>query len=227
MELFLVGREEMNSHAVRTKSPIETVTSSVLRRDAETLQKAIRQAIATSPGAFLKTVDDIDAQPIDYWKREIISSTWAVAQRGEEVVGIAAAKRPDRLRYKDTEDPEKARFIESVWIVPGLRGRHMGERLVEYLFEVECGKNPHIEEFLLWVFDKNSPAINLYDRMGFKDTGTKKRQERIGMTEIKYQLSFGSAVAVAPDPAVSQAARRQDLREYGVIYRVLGEGVSS
>jgi GNAT superfamily N-acetyltransferase len=223
MELFQVGREDMTSSVLSTKGPVEIITSPALRRDARILRKAIRKSIVTSPSAFLKKTDDIDAEPIDYWVNEILSSTWAVLQKGKEVVGIAAAKQPNREMYNDEEDPATARFIESVWITPDLRGHQLGERLVKYLFEVEYRKNPDIEQFLLWVFDKNSSAINLYDRMGFKYTGTKQRQERIGGIEAKYRLLFDSAVTIATDLVVNEAARRQDLREYGVRYRVLGE----
>ena len=54
------------------------MTNSVFFRDAQILQKAMRKSIAASPDAFLKTVDDVDEKPIDYWVNEILSSTWAV-----------------------------------------------------------------------------------------------------------------------------------------------------
>lgn len=200
------------------------MTSSAFFRDAQILQKAMRKSIAMSPDAFLKTVDDVDEKPIGYWVNEILSSTWAVIERGEEVLGIAAAKWPDREMDNDIEDHDTARFIESLWIAPELRGYRMGERLVKYLFEVECQKNPDIRQFLLWVFEENRPAIYLYRRMGFEYTAVKQWLNQIGTAELKYQyrLVYDSAVVKATETAVNEAGRREDLRKFGVRYRILG-----
>jgi len=200
------------------------MTNSVFFRDAQILQKAMRKSIAASPDAFLKTVGDVNEKPIGYWINEIRSATWAVIERGEEVLGIAAAKWPDR--EIDIEDQDTARFIESVWIAPELRGNEMGERLVRYLFEVECRKDPNIRQFLLWVFERNLPAINLYLRMGFEYTAVNQWHDQVGMTELKYQLAFDGGVVRAIEMAVNDAARRDDLRKFGVRYRVLGEDLA-
>ena len=197
--------------------------NSLLFRDAQILQKAMRKSVAISPDAFLRTVDDVDEKPIDYWVDEILSSTWAVIERGNEVLGIAAAKWPDREMDIDIGNPATARFIESVWIAPEFRGHRMGERLVKYLIEVECRKDPDIQQFLLWVFDENRAAKRLYWRLGFEYTAVRQWHDRVGMTEVKYRLAYDSAVVKAIETAVNEAARRADLREFGVRYRVLGE----
>ena len=199
------------------------MTSSAVVRDAQILQKAMRKSVAISPDAFLKTVDDVDEKPIDYWVNEILSSTWAVIEKGEEILGIAAAKWPDREMDADIKNQATARFIESVWIAPQLRGRRMGERLVKYLLEVECRKNPDIRQFLLWVLDENGPAKRLYRRMEFEYTAVKKWDDRVGKAELRYRLAYDSAMAKAIGTTVNEAARRADLREFGVRYRVLGE----
>ncbi len=213
----------MTSYAPRAENSGETGHRPAFS-DAQILQKAIWESISTSPEAFLKTVDDVDERSIDYWEKEIDTSTWAVIQRGEEVVGIAVARFPDREIDTDI-DPAAARFIESVWITPELRGRRMGERLVRFLFEVECKKNPGIKQFLLWVFDKNHRAIRLYERMGFVHTGIKNHNIRGDRTELQfqYQLTFDTAVVKATETVVDEAARRADLREFDVRYRILGE----
>jgi hypothetical protein len=91
-----------------------------LSRDARMLQGALRAAIGTSPGSFLKTVEDVEAQPLGYWINEIRTSTWAVAQREAEIVGVAAGKLPDS--DKDAEDQAITRYIESVrGYLPGTR----------------------------------------------------------------------------------------------------------
>jgi ribosomal protein S18 acetylase RimI-like enzyme len=206
--------------ALETKSPTETGERPGLR-DARILEGAIRKSVRTSPEAFLKTVGDVDELPFDHWEREIHSSTWAVIERGQEVVGIAAARLPDREIDKDI-DPDTSRFIESVWIDPEFRGHQMGERLVRFLFEMECEKNQDIKQFLLWVLDKNQRAIRLYERMGFLGTHLWNQGTRGDRTELEYQLAFDLVMIGTPEKAVNEAARRADLHQFGVTYRILG-----
>lgn len=210
----------MANHAAGAEGPVGT---GLKRDDAQILADAIRKSISTSPEAFLKTIEDIDNKACDYWQKEIDSSTWAVLQRGDEVVGIAVARWPDLEMDRDIDRTE-ARFIESVWVAPELRGSHLGERLVRFLFEVECAKSPGVRRFLLWVFDKNSPAIRLYKRMGFTYVGRQDLPGGSGRTELRYEY------LLEPEAADMKAAadkRQDDLREYGVIYRVLGDGETS
>ena len=135
--------------------------------------------------------------------------------------GLQFQGSPDREADRDIE-PDEARFIESVWIAPELRGNRMGERLVRFLFEVECKKNLKIKQFLLWVFEENQSAIRLYQRMKFVATGVSQRCNLVGRTEIKYRLTLDTAVARATEKAVNEAARRKDLDDFGMTYRVLG-----
>jgi ribosomal protein S18 acetylase RimI-like enzyme len=188
--------------------------------DAQILKEAIRASISTSPEAFLTTIEDVNRRTSEYWAKEILSSTWAVIQRGDEVVGIAVARWPNLEIDRDI-DRARACFIESVWIAPELRGNHLGERLVRFLFEMERAKNSGVRRFLLWVLDRNSQAIRLYERMGFRYVERQHLPDWSGRTELRYEYRL------EPDSAEMKAAavaRQDDLREYGVIYRVLGEG---
>jgi ribosomal protein S18 acetylase RimI-like enzyme len=188
-------------------------------RDARKLEKAMYEAISTSPEAFLTTADDLDGKEADYWEREIRSSTWAVIQEGDKVVGFAVARWPDS--EKDTDvDPAAARFIESVWIAQGHRRNRLAERLLRFLFEVERAKSPSVRWFLLWVFDKNEYAKRLYERMGFTHVGRQKLDDQSGREELRYEYRL------EPDAGRVQAtlaARQDDLRTSGLVYRVLGE----
>lgn len=188
-------------------------------RDAQMLKEAMHEATSTSPEAFLMTIDDIKAKEADYWEREISSSTWAVIQKGDKVVGFAVARWPDGEMDRDV-DPAAARFIESVWIHPKLRRQRLAEQLVRFLFEVERAKSPGIRQFLLWVFDKNDKAIRLYERMGFRRVGRQKLDDQSGREELRYEYRL------EPDARRMQAAlaaRLDDLRTSGLVYRVLGE----
>jgi ribosomal protein S18 acetylase RimI-like enzyme len=190
--------------------------SSVLRADAEILYYAMREAVRTSPGSFLRTVQDVDAEPPDYWVNEVRSAKWAVAQRGGKVVGVAASKHPDP--GMDQEDPATARYIESVWVTPGLRRRRLGERLIKYLLTAEYWSNQSIKLFVLWVYASNAAAMRLYEHIGF----VKTPESNVGArTEIKYRLEFNPEVHTTISLGPS-GARRLDQLHRGVTYRVLG-----
>ena len=189
----------------------------MLRADAEILHYVMRQAVRTSPGSFLRTVEDLDAEPPDYWVNEVRSAKWAVAQHGEEVVGVAASKHPDP--GMDREDPATARYIESVWVMPGLRRRRLGERLVKYLLTAEYWNNQSIKQFVLWVYAGNAAAMRLYEHIGFVETPESNVGTR---TEIKYRLDFNPEVHTTIS-LVPNGARLLDQFHRAVTYRVLGQ----
>jgi ribosomal protein S18 acetylase RimI-like enzyme len=196
---------------------METKVSSALRWDAEILRSAMCNAVRTSSDSFLKTLAELDAEPPDYWVAEIKSAKWAVAQRGGEVVGVAASKRPNP--DIDGEDPATSRYIESVWVAPGLRRRRIGERLVKYLLTAEYWNNPYIKQFVLWVYKTNEPAMRFYEYIGFAGTP----ETNVGIrTEIKYRLDFNPEVHTTIGLTASRV-QRQDQLHRGVTYRVLGQ----
>jgi hypothetical protein len=85
--------------------------------DASVLRDVMCDAVRTSPEAFLKTEAEYTKAPLEYWVNELQSAKWAVVERGEEVVGVAASKLPHPTL--DREDPFTARYIESLWINRG------------------------------------------------------------------------------------------------------------
>lgn len=192
-------------------------------QDAQMLKEAMHEAISTSPEAFLTTTSELkakEAKEADYWEREIRSFTWAVIQRGAELVGFAVARWPDGNTDRDV-DPAAARFIESVWIHPKLRGKRRAERLMRFLFEVELAKSPGIERFLLWVFDKNEYAIRSYKRIGFRRVAKQELTDGSGRVELCFEYWLERDTAGVQ---VARVDRQDDLRTHGLVYRVLGEG---
>jgi ribosomal protein S18 acetylase RimI-like enzyme len=218
------GREEVTGDGRGNRGRAEATKSTVLGRDARILRRALLKAVRTSPDSFMTTIEDVQGRPHEYWINEIRFSTWVVAQRRKlwwkQIVGVVAGRRPDAA--VDREDQAFTRYIGSVWIAPKFRHRGLGTRLIHYLLEMEYRKNRQIRQFLLWVFAGNSPAIKMYEHMGFLPTRESKPLERGGHStdevEVKYCLDFDAAVHTADEDA-----RRLDRRLYRVTYRVLGE----
>jgi ribosomal protein S18 acetylase RimI-like enzyme len=207
------------------ESPRTAASEKLIRADAPRLQAAMRAAVSTSPEAFFTTLADLDARSAACWEREIRTSSWAVLEAGDAVVGIAAAKRPDPVADSG-HDPAQARFIESVWIYPEFRRQGLGERLLSYLIETQRGRG--IEWFLLWVFPANLGAIQFYERLGFKRTGqlkpyTRDDQGSWGL-EVQYGRRFGSPDVEDGSRAASQPARWCDGPGPRVGCRLLGTG---
>jgi ribosomal protein S18 acetylase RimI-like enzyme len=207
------------------ESPWTAASERQIRADAHLLQAAMRKAVSTSPEAFFTTLADLNARPAARWEREIRTSSWAVLEAGDDVVGIAAAKRPDPVADYG-HDPARACFIESVWIHPERRRQGLGERLVSYLIETQRGRG--IEWFLLWVVLANRGAIHFYERLGFEETGQLKqftRDEQGSLAlEVQYGLQFESPEAKAGWRPGSRAARWRDGPGSRVGCRLLGTG---
>ena len=193
----------------------DAVPRIVPRPDWRILRDTILESIATSPDSFLASADRLKAELPEYWKGRLGSSTWVVAEQGNKVLGIAAAKPPSDV--DDYAPREKACFIESVWIDPVMRRNGFGERLVAYLMEQQRATG--IQYFYLWVFDHNTPAIHLYEHMAFKPTG--QPSELLGPLEIQYLLKFDSDVLDDDELKRNEAARLWDQADYGITYRRL------
>lgn len=202
--------------------PAGMSVGSAIFQDAQTLKVTMRYAISTSPNSFLTTLRDVASKEADDWIHEIKSSTWVVAERDGEGVGVAACKPPQQ--GKDEESDHDSRYIESVWIHPRLRGRRLGERLIRFLMAAEFRKNPNIRQFLLWVFEANESAISLYKRMDFVSTGDKHDGFR---PEVKYRLDLNPDTYPYSPQAADEALLDDGKEKYRVTYRVLGEGDSA
>ena len=208
--------------AVATETLPDVVPADSRRSDAQLLQWARSESVSTSPEAFLSTVAEIDEKPEAYWKNELRSSMWLVVEDGDKVLGITAAKRPNDRDKENITNPPRACFIESVWIAPSMRRRGLGALLVMYLIEIQRSKG--IQYFYLWVFDKNRPAIELYERLGFRPTGLAhvldRSVRRPRIREIQYVRVFDRASPGDNETAID--ALERDLLSYGVSYRLLG-----
>ncbi|HEY3982041.1 MAG TPA: GNAT family N-acetyltransferase [Streptosporangiaceae bacterium] len=186
------------------ESPWTSAGERRIRADAQLLQTALRKAVSTSPEAFFTTLADLKARSDAGWVREIRTSSWAVLEAGDAVVGIAAAKPPDPVADSG-HDPARACFIESVWVDPGHRRQGLGERLVRYLIETQRGRG--IEWFLLWVLPANLGAISFYESLGFRKTGELKPYTRDDQGSWGLEVQFGRQFGRPDAGGGSRAAR--------------------
>jgi GNAT superfamily N-acetyltransferase len=202
--------------ASSVQSPDDVAPHSTPPSDLDILHDTILKSVTSSPGAFLATAEELEAETPEYWENRLKSSTWAVVQRGNQTLGIAAAKPPGEV--DDYARQENACFIESVWIDPSMRGKGLGERLVTYLIEQQR-KAVGIQRFYLWVFDYNAPAIRLYDRMDFKPT--EQPSQLLDKAEIQFLRAFDSDLIDEDELKRNAVARKKDRKDFRITYRLL------
>jgi ribosomal protein S18 acetylase RimI-like enzyme len=182
--------------------------------DWQVLRDAVLECLTVSANAFLIDLRQVVHQTPEFWQSKLGSAQWAVVRRGEEILGIAAAKAP-----AETDDyalPGKACFIESVWIDPELRQQGVGERLVTYLIDQQ--RQVGITDFYLWVVNGNDPAIRLYERMQFKQTPRESQ-----WPETQFLRRFDSSVVDGEELRSNAADRAGDQERLGITYRLLSQ----
>jgi GNAT superfamily N-acetyltransferase len=199
------------------RDPDRVAEASPSSSDWLVLRQAVITSLDTSPDAFLATIDKVRAEKSEFWQEKLRSAEWAVVQHDRQTLGIAAALLPGETDYYAFSD--KARFIESVWIAPKWRKHGVGLRLVTYLIEQQ--RQMGIQEFYLWVLNHNNPAIRLYDRMNFKQTG-----QVSDLPETQFLLKFDSDVVDDEESQRNFLAREDDRRLLGITYRMLSAGPS-
>ncbi len=120
------------------------------------------RALADAPDAFASTHAEAAALPPESWAAQLRSmATFAAVVDGEDVGLVRGAR--------DDSRPDTAWLI-SMWVAPEVRGRGVGEALVDAV--VEWARAGGARRLLLDVGDHNRPAIALYARMGFEPNGT-------------------------------------------------------
>src|ERR1700704_1607611 len=139
-----------------------------LERRERALYRELRlRALAESPDAFgRKLVDELTRSDADW-----IRLTESVTTPGGQVMLVAEeAGRPLGLAF-GIFDKERAKtgHVGGMWVDPGARGRGAGRALLDAA--IAWARSRGLGRLELWVTQGNSPAVRLYERAGFADTG--------------------------------------------------------
>jgi GNAT superfamily N-acetyltransferase len=135
--------------------------------DWQVLRELRLRALADAPDAFSSTLQEEAALPEQLWQQ------WAqggpasvdfIAWEGGAAVGMAAifalANAPGRMQ------------LVAMWVDPHHRRRGVARALAERA--VRWAEDRHAREVVLWVADHNTPARELYERVGFRPTGERQ-----------------------------------------------------
>ena len=127
-------------------------------------------SLLDAPYAFAGTYFDSIQRPAEHWTERATagsaggSSAIYLAHAPDGAVGMAGAFQP-------IDEPDTRR-IYGVWVERALRQQGLARRLVETL--IEWADASGAETCDLWVAESNAPAVALYERLGFQDTGTRQ-----------------------------------------------------
>jgi len=125
------------------------------------------RALADSPDAFARTLVDALGEDDAYW----VKLTESVTAPGGQVMLVAEmADRPVGLAF-GLFDKERAKtgHVGGMWVESGARGRGAGRALLDAA--IAWGRSRGLDRLELWVTRGNGPAVRLYERAGFADTG--------------------------------------------------------
>jgi GNAT superfamily N-acetyltransferase len=132
-------------------------------RDWRQLRSVRLAALADSPSAFGSTLaseQEYDEQDWRAWTRE--AATF-LAFAGEQPIGMAAGIQGLR--------PDERRLI-AMWVRPGSRGEGVAAALVAAVRD--WAHHDGAVRLTLSVTRTNEPAVRLYRRLGFLETGASK-----------------------------------------------------
>jgi GNAT superfamily N-acetyltransferase len=131
-----------------------------LGRDEWQVLRDVRlRALRESPLSFLVKYDQEERYSQKRWQTEFDRGDWIVGELDGEYVCLTGVTRKFSA-------PRDERYLEYVWVAPGLRGRRTAfDMLTDIISEL---KDYGVRTIFLWtLFKDNKAAQSLYERLLF------------------------------------------------------------
>jgi GNAT superfamily N-acetyltransferase len=136
--------------------------------EADRIRDLRLRALTEAPSAFAASVDDQRRLPPENWEE------WARAGAGNGGTVTIVAVESERwvgMIVGRLLDAETA-WLEALWVDPTVRGRGLGQRLIEAVADWARGRGA--ARLDLSVTESNGAAAALYTRAGFAPTGRRR-----------------------------------------------------
>jgi len=152
------------------------------KQDWERLKSLRMRSVFDAPSAFGTSIESMKARKDQFWSAQVETMACFVvfrhAQEGKEDLGLV----------RGAHDP---RSIEHVWLLgmwvdPTARGHGLGLRLGEVVLDWARAIN-EVCAVKLEVAHDNRPAIELYERLGFKAAVNGQRDSGEHAKNVVYQ----------------------------------------
>jgi ribosomal protein S18 acetylase RimI-like enzyme len=118
------------------------------------------------------------------WSRRLAEPDWPaflMEVDGEAVGFYHITASPDA-----DVDPRTAGHITSFHILPHLRGKGYGRTLMDHAMKEFSRRG--LTQATLWVLEKNKPARQFYDALGWTADGARKDYPRTDVPELRYRI---------------------------------------
>ena len=135
--------------------------------DVEAFRELRLRALRDDPKAFGSTHENETQRSLAEWRARVEDSTagdsafLALATVDGVAVGMVGGYEP--------ADRPADREVVSMWVGPAWRGTGLGRSLIEAVEAWAAAAGA--VHLTLWVVASNTPAVNLYHRAGFAETG--------------------------------------------------------
>jgi ribosomal protein S18 acetylase RimI-like enzyme len=120
------------------------------------------------------------------WNQRLGDGAWPVFLLEDEGQTVAFCHMYPT--HDPDDDPKSVGHITSVHVLPHLRGRGYGRRLIDHV--VAEFRRRKFREITLWVLEENRKARIFYDTYGFRPDGGKKTYPNTAVPEVRYRLTL-------------------------------------
>ncbi|HSJ29759.1 MAG TPA: GNAT family N-acetyltransferase [Acidimicrobiia bacterium] len=127
-------------------------------------------SLLDAPYAFGATYTDTIQRPAEHWAKR--AETASAGGTSAVYLGMADGSPVAIAGAFQPEDDPDCRHVFGVWVEPALRGQGLGRRIVETVVSWAEGVGATRTE--LWVTEANTPAVELYEALGFEDSGQRQ-----------------------------------------------------
>ena len=152
------------------------------KQDWQRLKSLRIRSVSNAPEAFGTSLESMTARPDHFWAGQVETMAcfvvYRLTQEGKEDLGLVrGAHEPESMEQV---------WLLGMWVDPLSRGHALGQRLALAVLEW-ARRIDEVSVVKLEVAHDNRPAIDLYERLGFKATAH-EQGELVGRPqEIEYQ----------------------------------------
>lgn len=120
------------------------------------------RSLSTDPRAFGQTWEKESTYDEAKWRARLQEAAWFVITDDGNPVAVVASRHEE-------DSPANERELQAMWVSPAHRNSGIAQQLAEAVFA--WAQQDHADTVTLYVGPNNQPARQLYDALGFVDTG--------------------------------------------------------
>ena len=162
---------------------------------ARAYRQLMLEAYAQHPEAFVSRIAHREKLPLSWWESQLddeLSTLYGAFVEGQ-LVGIVG------LAFEPWEDMQHKATLFGLYVCERCRGQGLGEQLVHAVLSL-AEEEPDINVIELTVSANSLPALALYTRCGFQQSGLEDCAIRVG-EDYYDRVHMRRRVNQADDPA--------------------------